>query len=293
MSLPFQVILHTLAGWLFLKHSVSHVCLFKNSSGKPQPIELSAVQTPWPTSWCFRGSVPLQPYLLLPGTCLVLRSGGPTPIPPLEPCFSCPPASALAVESLPFKATEMPPLSWRVKTTSQLHVFPPSCPLVALSLSERQDSLLFSFLDTSLVTHSWAQAHQGDCLISYSCWTQYSFIYFNWMLITLQYYSGFAIHWHVSATGIHVFPILNLPPHPIPQGHPSAPSPEHPVSCVEPGLAICFTYDNTRVSVLFSQIIPPSPSPTESRSLSVHLCLFCCLAYRVIVTVFLNSVYMC
>ena len=44
-------------------------------------------------------------------------------------------------------------------------------------------------------------------------------------------------------------------------------SPKHPVSCIEPGLVICFTYDNTHVSMLFSQIIPPSPSPTESKSL--------------------------
>ena len=45
--------------------------------------------------------------------------------------------------------------------------------------------------------------------------------------------------------------------------------------------------------MLSSQIIPPSPSPTESKSCSLHLCLFCCLIYRVIVTIFLNSIYMC
>ena len=36
----------------------------------------------------------------------------------------------------------------------------------------------------------------------------------------------------------------------------------------------------------FSQIIPPSPSLTESKICSIYLCLFCCLAYRVMVTTF-------
>ena len=83
---------------------------------------------------------------------------------------------------------------------------------------------------------------------------------------TLEYCSGFAIHWHESAMGVHVFPILNPPPPPLSPFHPSGSSqytsPEHPVSCIEPGLVICFTYDNIHVSMLFSQIIPPLPSPT-------------------------------
>ena len=61
-------------------------------------------------------------------------------------------------------------------------------------------------------------------------------------------------------------------PHPPPSpSHPSGSSqctsPEHPVSCIEPGLAIHFTYDIIHVSVPFSQIIPLSPSPTESKRL--------------------------
>ena len=64
-------------------------------------------------------------------------------------------------------------------------------------------------------------------------------------------------------------------------------------SCIQPGLVISFTLDNIHVSMLFSQNIPPSPSPTESKSLSVHLYLFFCFSYRVIVTIFLNSIYIC
>ena len=96
----------------------------------------------------------------------------------------------------------------------------------------------------------------------------------------------FAIHSHESATGVHVFPIPNpLPPPSLP--HPSrssqGTSPEHPISCIKPGLGIYFTYGNIHVSILSSQIIPPSRSPPDSKS-SLHLHLFCCLTYRVIVT---------
>ena len=43
----------------------------------------------------------------------------------------------------------------------------------------------------------------------------------------------------------------------------------------------------------FSQIIPrPLPLPQSPKDCSIHLCLFCCLTYRVIITIFLNSIYM-
>ena len=39
-----------------------------------------------------------------------------------------------------------------------------------------------------------------------------------------------------------------------PSGSSQCTSPEHPVSCIEPGLEICFTYDIIHVSMPFSQI---------------------------------------
>ena len=100
---------------------------------------------------------------------------------------------------------------------------------------------------------------------------------------TLQYCIGFAIHQHASATGVHVFPILNPTPTSLPV--PSLrviPVHQPQASCIEPGLAIHFLYDVIHVSMPFPQNIPPSPSPTESKRLfytSVSLLLSCIQGY--------------
>ena len=76
------------------------------------------------------------------------------------------------------------------------------------------------------------------------------------------------------------------PPSPYhPSGSSRCTSPKHPVSYIEPGLAIRFIYDIIHVSMPFSRIIPPSPSPspTESKRLfytSVSLWLSCIQGYR-------------
>ena len=60
-------------------------------------------------------------------------------------------------------------------------------------------------------------------------------------------------------------------------------SPKYPVSCIEHRLAIRFLHDSIHVSMPFSQIIPPSPSPTESKSpfyASVSLLLSHIQGYR-------------
>ena len=82
----------------------------------------------------------------------------------------------------------------------------------------------------------------------------------------------------------------HLPPHPILQGWPSA-----------PGLSVLFHTSNLDWSSLLNMIIykfqcyslkssHPCLFPQRSKVCSLYLCLFCCLARRV-VTIFLNSIY--
>ena len=122
----------------------------------------------------------------------------------------------------------------------------------------------------------------------------YLLIYLNWRLITLQYCGGFCHTLTWISLGCTCVPILTPLPPPSPS-HPSGLSQctgfECPVSCIKLGLAICFTYGSVHVSMLFSQIILPSPSPTESKLCSLYLCLFRWLTYKVIITIFLNYIY--
>ena len=89
-------------------------------------------------------------------------------------------------------------------------------------------------------------------------------IFFSFTYIFILFYLVYQPWVYMCSPSWTPFP----PPFPShPSGSSQCTSPEHPVSCIKPGLAIYFTYDNIHVSMLFSQIIPPSPSPTESKRL--------------------------
>ena len=136
---------------------------------------------------------------------------------------------------------------------------------------------------------------------SYYSFLNFLFIYFNWKLITWQYCSGF---WHTftwishGCTCVpHPDPLSHLPPHPIPLGHPSAPALSTLPHALKRGLAcmdwqsishmIIYVFQCSSLKSSHPCLLPQSPTVCF-----LYLCLFYCLAYRVIVTIFLNSIHM-
>ena len=84
---------------------------------------------------------------------------------------------------------------------------------------------------------------------------------------------------------------LPLPPRTIPLGHFSAPAPSiqyHASNLDWRFVSHVIIYMFQRHSPISSH---PHPLPQSPKDYSIHLCLFCYLTYKVIVTIFLNSIY--
>ena len=117
--------------------------------------------------------------------------------------------------------------------------------------------------------------------MNFDLWKFLEYLKFLSIYFTLQYCIGFAIHQHASTMGVHVFPILNPlpPPSPYyPSGSSQCTSPKLPVSCIKPGLEICFLYDIIYVLMPFSQIIPPSVCHRVQKTV-LHICVSCAVSH--------------
>ena len=128
--------------------------------------------------------------------------------------------------------------------------------------------------------------------ISLMIWSHgFSFFFF----FTSQYWFCHTLTWiHHRCTCVpYPEPSSHLPPHTIPLGHSSAPVP----SILYHALNLDWWFVSHMIIYMFQCHSPksshPCPLPQSPKDHSIHLCLFCCLAYRVIVIVFLNSICMC
>ena len=121
----------------------------------------------------------------------------------------------------------------------------------------------------------------------------FSFIFISWRLITSQHFSVFCHALTLISHGVTCIPHpdhpSHLPLHPIPLGLPSA-----------PGQSTCLMYPTRAGDLLHYRPYTccsfktshPCLLPQRPKVCSVHLCLFLCFAYRVIINIFLNSIYM-
>ena len=121
-----------------------------------------------------------------------------------------------------------------------------------------------------------------NLFMSSYCWIFFSFyciLLYNTVLV-LPYINMNLPRVYMSSQSWTLLP----PPSPYHlSGSSQCTSPKHPVSCIKPRLVIHFLHDIIHVSMPFSQIIPPSPSPTGSKSLfyaSVSLLLSRIQGYR-------------
>ena len=183
--------------------------------------------------------------------------------------------------------------------------------------TEYSKGILLAMLRVLWETHqnkNWITAiHYGLCSVITVSWEKRDEIYlsqprvlesdkllffnlFNWRLISLQYCGGFChtFTWiSHGCTGLpHPEHPSHLPPHPIPLGHSSAPT----LNTLSHALNLDWRSISHMIIYMFQcyslKSSHPCLLPPSLRVCSLHLCLFCCLAYRVIITIFLNSIYM-
>ena len=119
------------------------------------------------------------------------------------------------------------------------------------------------------------------------------YYYFIFNFIILYWFCHISIWIHHRYTCVpHPEPSSLLPSCTIPLGRPSAPSP----SIQDLASNLDWRLVSYMILYMFqchsSKSSHPIPLPQSPKDCSIHQCLFCCLIHQVIVTIFLNSIYM-
>ena len=130
----------------------------------------------------------------------------------------------------------------------------------------------------SRFTYCWSLAWRILSITLLAC--EMSAIYFNWRLITLQCCVGFAIRWHESATGVHIFPIQNTPPtsFPIPSLWVN-PVHQPQASCIMPRTWTGYLF-HIWYYTCFNAILPNHPTVSLSHRVQKTV-LYICVSFAV------------
>ena len=140
-----------------------------------------------------------------------------------------------------------------------------------------------------------ASGWHGFSFSFFSDYYYFLFLIYFFFYFTILYWFCHTLTWicHGYTCVPHPEPPSHLSPHPIPLGHPSARAP----SILYPASNLNWRFIYYMILYMFQCHAPKSshllPLPQSPKDYSIHLCLFCCLSYRVIITIFLNSIYIC
>ena len=119
----------------------------------------------------------------------------------------------------------------------------------------------------------------------------FTFLFFNF---TILYWFCHISTWicHRYTHVLHPEPSSLLLPRTISMGHPSAPAPSIQYRALNPDWRLVSYMTLYMFQCHSPRSSHPLPLPQSPKDCSIHQYLFCCLVYRVIVTIFLNSIYM-
>ena len=165
--------------------------------------------------------------------------------------------------------------------------------LFILFIFSKNQLLFFNFFSSLLFFFFW----RIYTIYSYNMllleWACVFFVFFLILIFTLFYFT--ILYWFChTLTWIHHGctcdpkhePPSHLPPHNISLGHLRAPAP----SMLYPTSDIDWRFDSYMIVYMFQCHSPksshPLPLPLSPKVRSTYLCLFCCLAYRAILSFF-------
>ena len=143
---------------------------------------------------------------------------------------------------------------------------------------------------------SFSLQTEDQSLVKFDLSAILALFYFNWRLTTLKYGGGCCHNFTWISHGCtcvpHADPPLDLPPQPISLGHPSAPALStlpHASNLDWQSISqmIIYTFQSYSLKSSHPRLLLQGPTVCF-----LHPCLFCCLAYRVIIAIILNSIYM-
>ena len=147
------------------------------------------------------------------------------------------------------------------------------------------------------MTHVWCKLwysilcwyiHSSPFVLLHLLFKKNFILFFNFTIMYLFcHISKWILHRHPCVP--HPEPSSLLPPNTIPLGCPSAPAP----SIQYRALNLDWRLVSYKILYIFQSHSPkslhPLPLPQSPKDCSIHQCLFCCLVYRVIVTLTLLS----